>query len=280
MSIIFRLFTLFLFLNIAIFAQTADKNLSNPRQTLGLTPAFIDASIKPGQTYTQEFTISNGTATRLKFQCSTLDYWYDAENKTQFGRPDTLPHSSSTWVVFTPSDLIIEPNSSATVKAVISVPKTAVGGYYTIPIFEGEPAPSAEAIKNQPVSQATFGIRMGGLMMLATEKTSNYDVQILKSQVIPPTVSTPLNLSLEIKNSGNTHVRLRGQFAFLDAQGKVVGRGKIEENRFLPEQHYTFNAPWTGNLTSGKYTALLTLTYDRAGLEPASLVQEIPFEVK
>ncbi len=280
MSIIFRLFTLFLFLNIGVFAQMADKNITNPRQTLGLTPAFIDANIKPGQTYTQEFTISNGTATRLKFQCSTLDYWYDAENKTQFGRPDTLPHSFSTWVVFSPSEVIIEANSSATVKAVISVPKTAIGGYYTIPIFEGEPALSAEETKNQPVSRATFGIRMGGLMMLATEKTSIYDIQVLKSQVAAPTISSPLNISLDVKNSGNTHVRLRGQFAFLDAQGKVVGRGKIEENRFLPEQRYTFNAPWTGSLVSGKYTALLTLTYDRAGFEPASLVQEIPFEVK
>jgi hypothetical protein len=260
MKILFRFLLLCLFAA-AIFdaqAQTTSENevKTQPRQTLGLTPAFIDAAVKPGQTYTQEFTLSNGTATRLKFRCSSLDYWYDAENKTQFGRPDTLPHSASTWILFTPSEVIIEPYSSAKVKVVISVPKEAVGGYYTIPIFEGEPV---AANNDTLVAQTTFGIRMGGLMMLATEKTSAYDLRVLKGKISPPTASSPFDINVELQNKGNTHVRLRGQFALLDAQGKIAGRGKIEEKRFLPEQQYSFNAPWTGDLAPGKYTALLTL---------------------
>src|SRR5712691_6034709 len=109
-------------------------------QSLSFTPAFVDAKVKRGATYTKAFTVSNGTTTRLRLRCSLGDFWYGENNERIDGLPGTLPRSASPWVQFSPTELVIEPNSSATVNAVITIPQTAAGGYYTTPIFEAEAA--------------------------------------------------------------------------------------------------------------------------------------------
>jgi len=247
-------------------------------QMLGLTPAFIDANIQSGKTYKQEFTISNGSATRLRFRCSVGDYWYNEKNERVIGRPNTLPNSASSWVQFTPEEIIVEPNSSAVVKAVITVPSNAVGGYYTVPFFEGEPTDIP--IQKDGKAGATFAVRMGGLLMLATEMTSEYNVEILSGKVVPPSGASEMGLQLDINNRSTAHARIRGMFAILDANGKMVGRGKIEEKRYLPRQHDLLKFNWGDELAPGHYTAVITLTFDRAGKEPATLVYELPFDSK
>ena len=39
------------------------------KQSLGLTPALVDANVRRGLTYTQNFTVVNNTTTRLRFHC-------------------------------------------------------------------------------------------------------------------------------------------------------------------------------------------------------------------
>ena len=246
------------------------------QQSLGLTPALVDANVKRGLTYTQNFTVVNNTTTRLRFHCSVSDYWYDEHNSKLLGRPGTLPRSASLWVQFAPEEVIVEPNNSTTIRAIISVPKDAAGGYYTIPFFEGEPV-------EKPTEQkagANFAVRLGGLLMLATEGASDYSVEIKSGKVQPPSGSSELEIQLDIHNQGSSHVRLRGMFAILDSAGKLVGRGRNEEKAYLPGQRDTYKAAWGDELPLGHYTAVVTLTYDRAGLEPATLVYELPFDIK
>ena len=247
------------------------------RQSLGLTPALVDANVKRGLTYTQNFTVVNNTTTRLRFHCSVSDYWYDEHNNSRLlGRPGTLPRSASLWVQFAPEEVLVEPNTSSTIKAVISVPKDASGGYYTIPFFEGEPAEKP----NDQKAGANFAVRLGGLLMLATEGASDYSVEVKSGKVLPPSGSSELEIQLDIHNHGTSHVRLRGMFAILDSTGKLVGRGRNEEKTYLPGQRDLYKAPWGDELPPGHYTAVVTLTYDRAGLEPATLVYELPFDIK
>jgi hypothetical protein len=245
------------------------------KQSLGLTPALVDANVKPGLTYTQNFTVVNNTTTRLRFHCSVSDYWYDEHNARLSGRPGTLPRSASLWIQFAPEDVLVEPNTSTTIKAIISVPKDASGGYYTIPFFEGEPAEKPDL-----KAGSTFAVRLGGLLMLATEGKSEYNVEVKSGKVQPPTGSSELEIQLDIQNHGTSHVRLRGMFAILDSTGKLVGRGRNEEKTYLPGQRDFYKAPWGDDLAPGHYTAVVTLTYDRAGLEPATLVYELPFDLK
>jgi hypothetical protein len=249
-------------------------------QSLGLTPALVEAKVKRGATYTADFSLSNNTSTRLSFRASTGDYWYDEHGARITGLPGTLPRSASLWVQFSPAEFVIEANSSATVKAVITVPAAAHGSYYTSPIFEGEPTDAAAALQISGTIKASVAIRFRGLLLLTTEDAADYNVLVADGSATPPTAAAPLEIQLGVRNAGTAHAHLRGIFAILNASENLAGRGRFEEKSFLPGQRGTLRALWAGELAPGQYRAVVTITYDRAGLEPSTLLYELPFEVK
>jgi hypothetical protein len=258
-------------------------NAMAQQNSVAITPASIDAKVKRGAGYTQTFTLTNNTGTRLRFKCSVQDVWYDEGNKRITGRPGTLPHSASLWVQFAPAEVIVEPRSSGTVKAIVTVPATAAGGYYSVPVFEAMPAdPVLEGatLANVSTARANIGVRINGLMMFTTLDAAEYNIEIMGGQISPPTASAELAMQLDVRNRGNAHVRVRGSFAILNSSGVLAGRGGIEEKRYLPDQRKMLEAGWAGELPLGKYTAVITLSYDRVGMEPATLLSELPLVVQ
>ena len=73
---------------------------------------------------------------------------------------------------------------------------------------------------------------------------------------------------------------MRGIFAVIDESGNLAGKGRTEEKRLLPGQRGKVTAQWAQELRPGRYTAVVSLSYNRAGLEAATLVYEIPFVAK
>ena len=246
--------------------------------SVAVSPASIDAKVKRGASYTQNFTLTNNTGTRLRFRCFANDMWFDEQNKRLTGRAGTFPRSASLWMQFTPSEIVVEPNSSAVVKAVITIPQGVSGSFYTVPVFEGMPVEKTVVQTN--ISTASIGIRFRGLMMFTTEEGSEYNVEIMGGKISPPTVSSELELNLDLRNRGSAHAKVRGAFAILNSSGGLAGRGTIEEKRYLPSQRDTIKSKWSGELPPGNYTCIVTLSYNRIGLEPTSMVYEIPFNIK
>jgi hypothetical protein len=256
-------------------------------QSLGISPATFEANVKRGATYNKVYTIANNTGTRLRLHLSVGDYWYGEHNERVEGRPGTLPRSASLWVQFTPNEVIIEPHGSASVNAIITVPQEAAGGYYTVPIIEAEAAdklagavPQNGQVTTTLSLTATVTLRFNGLMMLTTEDAAEYNVEIMGGSITPPTASASLEMQLDVRNRSTAHAHVRGVFAILNAAGRLAGRGKLEDKRYLPGQRDTLRVHWGGELAPGHYTAIVTLTYDRAGAEPATLVYDMPFDVK
>jgi len=255
-------------------------SVSAQQASISITPASIDTKIKAGASYTQRFTLTNSTNERLRFRCSSNDMWYDEQNRRITARAGTMPRSASLWIQFTPSFVIVEPNSSSVVTATITVPQNATGSFYTVPVFEATP-------EDKPIwraaavewSKASISIRFQALMALTTETGSEYNVEIMGSKILPPTATSELELSLDLRNRGSAHAKVRGAFAILDPSGQLVGRGTIDEKRLLPSQRNFVKSKWAGVLIPGGYTCVVTLSYNRIGLEPTSLVHEISFTV-
>lgn len=254
------------------------------QNSVSITPASIDAKVKRGSSYSQNFTLTNDTGTRLRLKCSLDDIWYDEHNNRTTARAGTLPRSASLWVQFFPAEVIVEPRGSVVVQAVITVPQTAAGGYYTVPVFEALPIDQPTPSTLQPISQsstasASIGIRFRGLIMIVTTGAAEYGVDILSGEVSPPTASSELAMRIDLRNGGTAHVRMRGAFAIINSSGGLAGRGVFEEKRFFPGQRNTLQGGWAGVLSPGKYTSVITLSYDRVGMQPASLAYEIAFVV-
>lgn len=265
-------------LGIALFVFACGCWNSVQAQSLTLTPGVLDAQVRRGATYANSFTLLNSTNVRLRVYCSVNDYWYDEKNRRITGRAGTLPRSASSWVQFLSSELILEPNSSTSIKFVISVPENAAGGYYTSPTFETEAADEPPAAEGN-VSRAKIKVRFQGLMLLTTTDATEYNVEIMGVQILPPITSRPLELNVDVRNRSTAHTRVGGSFVLLGASGKPACRGSIKEKRLLPGQRNTLTGAWAGELVPGRYRTVVTLTYGRAGAEPVTLVYEAPFEI-
>ena len=253
------------------------------QDSMSVTPVSIEVKVKRGTSYTQRFTLTNNTGTRLRFRCSVLDVWYDERNNRITGNPGTLPRSASLWVQFIPGEVLVEPRTSIPVKAIITVPQTATGGYYTMPVFETVPVAASTHISptlQGSTASASFSVRFRGLMMITTLDASEYNVEILGGRIVPPSSSAEFLIELDLLNRSTAHVRVRGVFAILNASGNLVGRGTIQPKRYLPGQRNTLRTEWAGELPAGKYTSVITLSYERVGSEPATLVYELPLVVQ
>jgi hypothetical protein len=266
-------------LTISVFVLLACVLTAPAQASVSITPASIDAKVRAGGSYNQNFTVTNGTNSRLRFRCYANDMWYDDQNQRITTRAGTMPRSASLWVQFTPSEVVVEPNASAIVKAIITVPQNATGSFYTVPVFEGAVDKSVLQKAAAESSAASIGIRFRGLMMLTTETGSEYNVEIMSSNVTPPGTASEMELTLDLRNRGSAHAKIRGAFAILDSAGKLTGRGTIDDKKLLPSQKNSIKGHWAGTLRPGDYTCVVTLSYDRVGLEPTSLVHEISFKV-
>lgn len=247
-----------------------------------ITPASVDTKVKAGVSYTKNFTIVNNSNEPLRFRASSEDVWIDENNARKEGRPGTLPRSASLWIQFTPSEIVVEPHATAVLKALITVPQSATGSFYTVPVFDVTPAskPFVTNAALTSIASASIGVRFRTLVMLTTETGAEYNVEIMGANITAPTSASELELNLDLRNRGNAHAKVRGAFAILDAAGQLAGRGTIEEKRFLPTQQKPLKGTWAGELQPGSYTCLVTLSYNRIGMEPTSLVKEVSFKVK
>ena len=259
-------------------------NARAQHNSVAITPASIDVKVKPGTSYTQTFTLNNNTGTRLRFKCSLEDLWYDEGNKRTSGTSGTLPRSASLWEQFLPDEIVVEPRSSMTVKAIITVPQTAAGGYYSVPVFEAMPAEpatvNASLVQASSTATASIGVRFRALLMLTTTQAAEYNVEIMGGKISAPTSSAELALQLDVRNRSTAHVKVRGAFALLNSSGVLSGRGAIGGKTYLPEQRKMLATEWAGELPPGEYTAVITLSYDRVGMQPATLLYELPLTVK
>lgn len=262
-----------IFTGLLLYAGASDAFAG---QSVAIAPAFAEATVKRGATFSQKFTITNGTGTRLRFTTSVEDYWNDASNTRVTGRAGTLPHSAAAWVQFSSVEIKVEPGTSSIITVLISVPLTATGGNYAMCFFRGDPV---DEVTRDANSSANIAIRLGAPLLLSVEGASVYDVAVLATRVSAPTSNSEFEADLEVINRGDAHARLDGMFAILDASGRLAGRGRVEEKRYFPGQHDTSRIRWAGELAPGAYTIVVSLRYDRAGAQPGSLQVEVPFEV-
>jgi hypothetical protein len=267
----------------AITLLSCYSGASAQKISVAITPASVDAKVSRGTSYSQTFTLINDTGTRLRLKCSLADMWYDENNRRVAGLAGTSKRSASSWIQFSQQELIVEAHSSGSVKALVTVPRTAAGSYYSVPVFEAMPVDPVVA--NVPLAKANtanarIGLRFNALMMLTILDAAEYDLEIIGGRITAPTASTELALELNLRNRGNAHVHVRGEFAILNASGVLVGRGSIDAKRFLPEQKNILPAGWAGELPPGSYTSVITLSYDRVGKDPATLVYELPMVIQ
>jgi len=242
-------------------------------QSLGLAPAQIVEKFKPGVPFQFELATANNGDSAVEMHVQITDFWYNEKNDKVFSKPGSTPRSAANWIQFVPERFAVPAHGTQKMKAIVTPPADASGGYYAVLFVESQPQPS---FNHSNDGKTVFtNMRIGCLVLLSAEKTEQYKIELSGVKLTPPTASQPLDVSFDLLDAGNTHIFSLARVAILDADRKLVAKAESEMKRFLPGQKDSMNVSWTGTLPAAHYTAVLSVAYGEDHIE----TQEIPFDI-
>jgi hypothetical protein len=241
-------------------------------QSLGLAPAQVVEKFKPGVPFQFDLSTVNSGDTPVDMHVEITDFWYDEKNEKVFSSPGTSPRSAANWIQFVPDHFEVGPHGTQKMKAIVTPPADARGGYYAVLFVQSKPQLSFPKGDGKGVFTS---MRIGCLVLLRAETTEDYKIELSNVKVTPPTETHGLSVDFDLLNSSNTHVFPVARVAVLDTNRKLVAKAESEEKRFLPGQKNAMHVEWAGKLPSGSYTAVLTVAYGEDRIE----TQQVAFSV-
>ena len=245
-------------------------------QSLGLSPGEVRQKFKPGVPFELELVTSNEGAAPVEMSVQITDLWYSPiTNEKIFSEPGTSPRSAANWIQFVPEHFEVAARGTQKMKAIVTPPADARGGYYATLFVVSKPQLSFDRSQTRNGKGVFTNMRLGCLVLLSAEGTEDFKIEISNVKLTPPSANAGLDFTFDLLNSGNTHVFPVARVAVLDSQKKLVGKAQSDEKRFLPGQKDSIHVGWTGSLPAGRYTALLSVTYGEDRVE----TQQVPFSV-
>ncbi|MGH9523800.1 MAG: hypothetical protein ACRD3E_14830 [Terriglobales bacterium] len=242
-------------------------------QSIGLAPAQIVHDFKPGVPFEQDLTVQNYGNDTVELHVQITDFWYNDKNDKTFDTPGSQPRSAANWIQFVPEKFQVGPHASQQLKAIITPPVNANGGYYAVLFVESTPVKTNKVTDD---GRTVFtNMRIGCLVMLNAATTADYKVELGDVKLTPPSAHSDLSLAFTVNNESNTHIFPLPRLSIFDRQHKLVAKSEGEMKRLLPGQKDSLKVNWSGTLPPGSYSAVLTLVFgDRVE------TRELAFDVK
>ncbi len=215
-------------------AQTASSQTQAKMPELddiAISPSRIELPMMPGTEKTIVINLiyssntGKGQATRVVAYLG--DWGITKEGKVDFYPAGSRSSSASPWLVYSPTEVTVEPGKAHPIRVTISVPKDATPGDHLAALFV-EPRPDNIKLE-QNRKQVRMKFRLAAVFyVMIPNLTQNASLENLKAEAIEKgVVVTP-----RLKNEGNSHVRPVYSIKLLDQTGATVA--EVPETESLP----------------------------------------------
>ncbi len=253
------------------FAQSTEG------RALTITPPSLSFSVKPGDKSEGNLGLINDSSEDILFSIYSFDMIVNDDQ----GTPEILPsgtiqnnkYSASSWLgVDTPS-VLVKAHSRADFHYYFQVPLNAgPGGHYAAIVYRPkriETAQGSGAAINEQLATLVYFDVAGQIKENATVK-----------QFKAPFFSEygPVQLTTEITNNGDTHIKPMGTITIKNMLGKVIETKTLNTGNIFPGGiSRIFSESLGKKWMIGQYTASLMATYGRSNNLP--LVATVAFWV-
>jgi len=223
-----------------------------PSSALSVQGAKYMGSIAPGGTDTQVITLSVGAdepATDVQAVVAGFGQAPDGGYTPLDAANDVSPYSARTFIALDNSTIHIQPGTSQSIRATITVPQgTSAGGRYAVIYLRTLPGPG--------VAFSTAVVVP--VFITVTGTTPAETGSILQVDTGKVTVGQPITVTTSFKNTGNYHYyAAQDQVTVTDANGNVVANATTTPmvSAIIPGNTVNFIAsPSASNLQAGTYT--------------------------
>ena len=198
---------------------------------ISLAPARLELEMQPGSETTVvvnlDYHSTTGNSQPVRIVASLNDWTIDRNGEVQFERPNTLPNSASSWLIYSPAETTVTPGSLHAIRVTVSVPKDATpGDHLTALIVEQRP----DNLKlNQNRRQVVIRYRMAAVFYIKVPQLRRAGSleSLLAEATDDRVVVTPL-----LKNAGNSVVRPLTSLKVTDSAGVSVA--ELPQKEALP----------------------------------------------
>lgn len=176
--------------------------------------------------------------------------------------------SATDWLEVSPQHFTIPPLRSQTVRVGITVPSSVQGEKYAYLTFQ-----TTKMIQTGRGGESKTRISA----MIGVAGTLQESLEVVTANV---SHEDARNIIVEVKNTGNTHVQIKGTVSVSDSKGTPLGEEiPMEGNRItvFPQENAEIHFFVSESLASGDYIVQVNLTF---GKDDIQLNKEIPLSVK
>ena len=198
---------------------------------ISLAPARLELEMQPGSETTVVVSLDyHSTAEHaqpVRIVASLNDWTIDRDGQVKFERPNTLPNSASSWLIYSPAETTVTPGNLHAIRVTVSVPKDATpGDHLTALIIEQRP----DNIKlNENRRQVVIRYRMAAVFYIKVPQLRRQgSLESLRAETKDDQILvTPL-----LKNSGNSVIRPLTSLKVTDSAGVAVA--ELPQKESLP----------------------------------------------
>lgn len=264
---------IFLFSLILLLAAPAVKAQGNS-QTLSVSPFLIELeNLEPGQSTPYSIDVTNGSANLLKLTVVLRDFTAGPEGRPIFASESSAAGKSfslSSWITLQgPKSIKVPAFDKVRVNFIITPPSDIEPGtHYGAVLFsyaDDSAQQSSAKIENQI-----------GTLIFAKSGKAQPSGRISSFQAAKKILfeSSPIKFNLQFDNSGNVHLKPKGEIEIKNWFGDTVATIPLNRDAsiVLPQSSREFSNTFDSRLPLGKYTATVKLYYGDNRLEANSQV--------
>lgn len=198
---------------------------------IALAPARFELEMEPGAETTVvinlDYHTSKPGAGPSRIVASLNDWNINEDGELQYYKAGTLSRSASPWIIYSPSEVTVQPGQTHAIRVTISVPKDAApGDHLAALVVEQRP----DTIKfNRSARQMLVRFRMASMFYITVPQTARRgSLENLQAAAGPQGIT----ITPTLKNEGNSHIRPLSSVQITDSRGRTVA--EIQQGESLP----------------------------------------------
>lgn len=290
-----NLFIVLITLNFYILpALAVDNGGEQNRDNLDITlsPIFFEYKIKNQKQIRDQFSLRNNSGTPMELTIALQRLSVDSNGDLTLSNTGS---SENKWIKISKNRIALKAGESATIPFEIVVPPDAAyGNYWAISVSNNNDVQKSGNISLSGSANIPVLIHIDKPGVISNAEIIEFGTESLINEYLP------VDFLVKIKNTGNTHIRPRGNIFINDHSGKNIAILDINKDSgsILPKARQEYNSSWadgffvkdyqSGDLVihwdkpalfrMGKYTAHLFLVFD-GGNKDITLESKIDFWV-
>lgn len=218
---------------------------------IGIQPSTVEMTMKPGERQRQVVTIGNvHTERTISLTLGLADWSLDENGKLLLDAPGDTERSAAEWVRFSPASVTLKPETRQDVVVEITTPYSVqTKGDHRFALLATTLLPELD--ERGEVSGVWNRYQLTSLFYLTLGKSKSLPV----IQQVAIDDDNPTLITMQIKNDGDAHARLRGEAVVKDRAGDVVA--ETEVNAVVldnAKRNLGITVPELAELDAGEYT--------------------------